>query len=91
MMFDKVARILSIIFGRTVTPWEVAQTMIAVKQVRMSVDPLHIDNYVDQVNYTAFAAQFAGIAEEEDLSAFGQRFGFKPPAQPQEPEVPQDQ
>lgn len=80
MMFDKASRIASILVDRIVTPWEIAQIMIAVKQVRMSVDPKHEDNYVDIVNYTAFGAQFAGIerstAEEEEIAAMGRRYGF---------------
>lgn len=79
MMFDKASRIASILCDRIVTPWEIAQIMIAVKQVRMSVDPKQEDNYVDLVNYVAFGAQFAGIerstAEEEEIAAMARRFG----------------
>lgn len=90
LMFDKASRIASILCDRIVTPWEIVQIMIAVKQVRMSVDPKNDDNYVDQVNYTAFAAQFANIerstAEDEEIAALARKFA---PVQHQEPQ--QDQ
>jgi hypothetical protein len=57
---------------------------------RVASNPRHADNYVDGVNYMAFAAQFAGIqtttAEEEEIAALARKF-----APVQSPEGSQDQ
>ena len=91
MMFDKISRIATVMLDRVMTPYEVAIIHLATKMARMSVTPKHEDNYVDGVNYMAFAAQFADIerstAEDEEIAALARRF-----APAQAPDVPpQDQ
>lgn len=70
----------TIMLDRVVTPYEVAILLHAVKLARMSVNRKYSDNYVDGVNYLAFAAQFAELemsnAEADEIAAMGRRYGF---------------
>lgn len=81
-LFDRISRIATVMLDRVVTPYDVAMIHVATKMARIASNPRHADNYVDGINYLAFSAQFVDIerstAEEEDLSAFGRRYGFKP-------------
>ena len=90
MMFDKISRIATVMLDRVITPYEVSLIHVATKMARMSVNPRKEDNYVDGVNYLAFAAQFAGIqtttAEEEEIAALARKFAPAPA-----PDVQQDQ
>jgi hypothetical protein len=67
---------------RVITPYEIAIIHVATKMARMTSDPKKADNYVDGVNYMAFAAQFAGIqtstAEEEEIAALARKFAPVP-------------
>lgn len=67
---------------RVVTPYDVAMIHVATKMARIASSPRHADNYVDGVNYIAFAAQFAGIqtstAEEEEIAALARKFAPAP-------------
>jgi hypothetical protein len=81
-MFDNVSRIATVILGRIVTPFEIAMILHCVKLARISVDIKEPDNYVDGVNYMAFAAQFAGIerssAEDDEIAALARKFAPVP-------------
>lgn len=58
--FVRAANIASSITGRRVSPFEISVVMMAVKLSRLAADHKHCDSYVDLINYTAFACQFAG-------------------------------
>ena len=81
-LFDKISRIATVMLDRVVTPYEVSLIHVATKMARMTADPRKADNYVDGVNYLAFAAQFAGIqtstAEEEEIAALARKFAPAP-------------
>ena len=72
-LFDDVAALATIILGKPFNKYEVSVVMECLKLARRKVTPLLEDNYVDQVNYTAFSAQFAVEAftptPEEDTAA----------------------
>ena len=91
MVFDRISRIATVMLDRVITPYDVAMIHVATKMARVASNPRHADNYVDGVNYMAFAAQFAGIqtstAEEEEIAALARKFA---PIQ-QQSEPPQDQ
>jgi hypothetical protein len=90
MVFDRISRIATVMLDRVITPYDVAMIHVATKMARVASNPRHADNYVDGVNYMAFAAQFAQIqtttAEEEEIAALARKFA---PIQQQDPQ--QDQ
>lgn len=67
--FDKISKLATIVLNKTITPYDVAGILHAVKLARMSNDPVNPDHYIDGVNYIAFMAQFAGLeaAPEGDI------------------------
>lgn len=58
-LHERIARIGSELTGHNLTARDVALVMMAVKLARLSVEPKHIDSYVDLVNYAAFACTFS--------------------------------
>ena len=72
-LFGDIAALATIILGKHYSKYDVSVVMECVKLARRKVTPLLEDNYVDQVNYTAFSAQFAVEAftptPEEDTAA----------------------
>ena len=62
---NNVAQIASIITGIELTAHDVALVLHAVKLSRLSGDRKNPDNYIDGVNYMAFAGEL--ITEEKDL------------------------
>jgi hypothetical protein len=59
--FDRISALASIMLGRTITPYEIAVMLLAVKMSRMSENRFKLDNYFDGVNYMAFAGCFAAM------------------------------
>jgi len=59
--FRETAAVASVIVGKEITPRDVAMIMACVKLIRSKSAPDKLDNYVDGMNYMAFAACFAGI------------------------------
>ena len=72
-VFSHAAQIASLISGKEYNEYDISVVMECVKLARRKVTPLLEDNYIDQVNYTAFSAQFAVEAftptPEEDTAA----------------------
>jgi len=58
-MFNDVAKMASIVLGKDIIPYDVTTIMEMVKLRRRRTNPKLADNYIDNVNYTAFSAQFA--------------------------------
>jgi hypothetical protein len=59
--FREAAAIVSVVVGKEITPRDVAMVMACVKLVRSKSAPDKLDNYVDAMNYMAFAACFTGL------------------------------
>ena len=59
--FREAAAVASVVIGKAVTPRDVAMIMACVKLIRSKSAPDKIDNYIDGMNYVAFAACFAGL------------------------------
>ena len=57
--FQLIADIFSLRIGRDFHPYEVCILLECVKDARMFANPGNIDNYLDGINYRAFAALFA--------------------------------
>lgn len=58
-VFADVALMASIVLGKEITKYDVTTIMETMKLRRRRANPKLADNYVDNVNYTAFSAQFA--------------------------------
>jgi hypothetical protein len=59
--FRESAAVASVVIGKDLTPRDIALVMACVKLIRSKSAPDKIDNYVDGMNYMAFAACFNGL------------------------------
>jgi hypothetical protein len=59
--FREAAAVATVIIGKDITPRDVAMILACVKLIRSKSVPDKLDNYVDGMNYMAFAACFAGV------------------------------
>lgn len=86
--FERISIISSAILGKNISTYDAAIIMHAVKLARMQTARTNSDNYVDGINYLAFAGQFASdptssdIAFEDDLRSIAKRFAPMPQAAP---------
>jgi hypothetical protein len=67
--FREIAAVASVLIGKSLTARDVAMVMATVKLVRSKSAPDKIDNYVDGMNYMAFAACFQGLVPLPPLGA----------------------
>jgi hypothetical protein len=58
-LFEVAAQIASLISGRDYSKYDISVVMESIKLARRRFNPLLDDSYIDQINYTAFSAQFA--------------------------------
>ena len=78
-MFERTAKLASIILDRDVTPYEITVILKCLKDARKKYDRLNVEHYSDNINYEAFSYQFATAsldAETEDklTAEFAKRF-----------------
>jgi len=67
--FTKIAIIASLATGRMVTAYDVAMILAATKLARMSGNRDKRDNYLDAINYLAFASEMRyGTADSNGSS-----------------------
>ena len=59
--FREAAAVVSVVVGKELTARDVAMVLHCVKLVRSKSAPEKLDNYVDGMNYLAFAACFTGL------------------------------
>ena len=59
--YREIAAVASVVVGKTLTPRDIAMVMHCVKLIRSKSAPEKLDNYVDGMNYLAFAACFQGL------------------------------
>lgn len=57
--FRRAAAIASLKLGFEILPYEICVILESVKDARRAYDHTKLDSYVDGINYTAFAAEFA--------------------------------
>ena len=65
--FQLIADLFSLRVGRAFHPYEACILLECVKDARMFASPSQIDNYLDGINYKAFAALFAQDYEAKRL------------------------
>ena len=68
-VFSHAAQIASLISGKDYNEYDISVVMEAIKLARRRANPKLADNYIDNVNYTAFSAQFALNDTEGDKPA----------------------
>jgi hypothetical protein len=75
-LFEVASQIASLISGRDYSKYDISVVMESIKLARRRFNPLLDDSYIDQINYTAFSAQFAKEAfiratpiPEEEIAA----------------------
>lgn len=61
---NTAAQIASLITGYHLTPHDVALVLHAVKLSRLNNDRVNPDNYMDGINYLAFAGELVGPPEQ---------------------------
>ena len=64
-MFERTAKLASIILDRDVTPYEITVIMKCLKDARKKYDPINVDHYADNINYEAFSYQFATASTDQ--------------------------
>lgn len=64
-MFERTAKLASIILDRDVTPYEITVIMKCLKDARKKYDPMNVDHYADNINYEAFSYQFATASADQ--------------------------
>ena len=79
LSFDRASKLASIRLNRPVSMYDVAVIMSCVKQARQTENPTLVDSWVDDVNYTAIAGQFAAAqfgstTIEDEIAAMARRF-----------------
>jgi hypothetical protein len=90
--FERCANIATIMLGKQITLYDVSIIMAAMKMARITSTPTLDDNYIDGINYLAFASQFstseeqAKVAIEEDIAAMARKFA---PKRPDPVDIPQ--
>ena len=62
----RIAIMASIMLNREVTDFDVAIILMCVKLSRVAQSAKSIDSYIDLINYTAFAAEFATEQDIDD-------------------------
>jgi hypothetical protein len=80
LAFDRACKLASIRLNKPVSMYDVAIIMSCVKQARQTENPTLVDSWVDDVNYTAIAGQFAQAQFgniEDDIAAMARRFAPK--------------
>ena len=84
--FERISVIATAILGKNISTYDIAMIHHATKLARMQTARTHEDNYIDGINYLAFAAQFVkrrdsvNVAMEEDIRAMAQKLA---PSMPQ--------
>ena len=80
-MFERTARLVSIILGKEVTPYEITVVLKCLKDARKKNDPLNLEHYADSINYEAFSYQLVTAdadREAEDAVTFALAKKFAP-------------
>jgi hypothetical protein len=67
--FREAAAVASVVIDKPLTARDIAMVLHCVKLIRAKSAPEKIDNYVDGMNYMAFAACFQGLVPLPPLGA----------------------
>lgn len=83
-MFDRTARLATIILDKEISSFEVATILKCMKDARKKNDRFNVDHYIDAINYEAFAYQFVTAdidkaADDAVTSALAKKFAPEMP------------
>jgi hypothetical protein len=83
-MFDRTAKLASIILDRDVTPYEITVILKCLKDARKKYDRLNVEHYADNINYEAFSYEFATadmdrLADDAITTALARKFAPEMP------------
>jgi len=83
-MFERTAKLASIILDKEVTPYEITVILKCMKDARKKNDKLNLEHYADNINYEAFTYQFATAsadrtAEDAVTAALARKFAPEMP------------
>jgi hypothetical protein len=67
--YREAAAVASVVIGKPLTARDIAMIMVCIKLLRSKSTPGKLDNYVDGMNYLAFAACFNGLVPLPPLGA----------------------
>jgi hypothetical protein len=67
--FKVIASFWSAYLGIEIAPYQVAELMVLLKVARSKSSPHHDDHYVDQVGYSAIAAELAPANPKKDFDS----------------------
>jgi hypothetical protein len=67
--FREAAAVASVVLGKDLVARDIAMILACVKLIRSKSSPEKLDNYVDGMNYMAFAACFQGLVPIPPLGA----------------------
>ncbi len=91
--FDRIAKLATIVLNKEISPYDIAMIQVCLKLGRLQEARTLKDNYVDSINYMAFAAQFAdqGVSVQtalnDDVRALVERLAPEPRIDPIEPYI----
>jgi len=66
--FNRIAAVASAMLGKQLSAYDIAIVLTAVKLARMPANPVYSDNYVDAINYIAFAHELKGATNEDEMA-----------------------
>jgi len=93
--FERASKLATILLDKQITMYDVAMIFHAMKMARLNSSRTMDDNYIDGINYLAFAAQFSNVEEqvkvalEEDIAAMARKFAPKRYEAQQPIDIPQ--
>jgi hypothetical protein len=61
-LFERACSIYNLTTGESFTPWQANIFMTSLKMARIKSNRPKADNYIDGINYLAFAGQFANAS-----------------------------
>lgn len=91
--FDRISKLATICLNKEISPYDIAIIQVCLKLARLQEARTLKDNYVDGINYLAFAAQFSdqGVSVQtalnDDLRAMVEKLAPEPKDQSIEPYI----
>ena len=78
-LFERACSIYNLITGDSMTPWQANMWMTSLKMARIKPNRGKADNYVDGINYLAFAGSLAVNNIEEDIADMAKKLAPRMP------------
>lgn len=85
--FENISKIATILLGKSISTYDAAMLHAITKMVRTTTSRAHEDNFIDAINYIAFAGQFVSrqdsvnTAFEDGVVEMARKFAPMPRAE----------